>query len=125
MVEPYILVVEDDTMTRSVMADTLKYAGMLVMGVENANAALEQIKVQLPALIITDLMMPGINGFEFLSRLHTNPETADIPVIVISGVVQDDAIRLPNVVRVIGKGQVEVNDLQGYVRQLVSRMVEP
>ena len=123
--EPYILVVEDDTMTRSVMADTLKYAGMLVMGVENANAALEQIKVQLPALIITDLMMPGINGFEFLSRLHTNPETADIPVIVISGVVQDDAIRLPNVVRVIGKGQVEVNDLQGYVRQLVSRMVEP
>jgi CheY-like chemotaxis protein len=107
------------------MADTLKYAGMLVMGVENANAALEQIKVQLPALIITDLMMPGINGFEFLSRLHTNPETADIPVIVISGVVQDDAIRLPNVVRVIGKGQVEVNDLQGYVRQLVSRMVEP
>jgi len=64
---------------------TLKTAG-------SGQQALDMIDVEKPDLILLDLMMPGIDGFEILSRLRSNPETADIQIVVLSALNSNEDI---------------------------------
>ncbi|MDM8559171.1 response regulator [Candidatus Parabeggiatoa sp. HSG14] len=79
-----VMVVEDDIVTREVTANVLKNKGWQVDLAENGRVALEQVKQNPPALILLDLMMPEMNGFEFLSKLRQEPTYASIPVLVLT-----------------------------------------
>ncbi len=80
-----ILVVEDDEDMRASMQDLLRGDGWISDAVASAESAFSYIGNDPPALILLDMMMPTMNGFEFLDQLRHNPRWRNIPVIVVSG----------------------------------------
>ncbi|MBI5841449.1 MAG: response regulator [Chloroflexi bacterium] len=79
-----ILVVEDIPSILDLLEITLKFRGYQVMTARNGQEALEKIEEERPALIISDILMPTMDGFSFVQKLRTNPKTLDIPVIFLS-----------------------------------------
>ena len=80
----YILVVDDNPNNLKVLSQTLTRAGLEIAIANNGENALKQINYDLPTLILLDVMMPGIDGFETCRRLKANPDTKDIPVIFMT-----------------------------------------
>jgi len=79
-----VLLVDDDAGVRAMMVRTLAKAGWEVSEAEHGRAALAQLAKRRPALVLLDLMMPVMDGFEFLVELHANPDWRNIPVIVLT-----------------------------------------
>ncbi len=79
-----ILVVEDDPEIRSVLRRTLEGVGWRVEEAMHGGAALEAVTARPPRAIVLDLMMPGMDGFEFLATLRENPAWRAIPVVVVT-----------------------------------------
>jgi len=80
-----ILLVEDDPDARDEMASILRREGYDVVAVGDGQEALEMVRRETPALILLDLMMPVMDGFEFRVRQMQDPALAGIPIIVLSG----------------------------------------
>jgi CheY-like chemotaxis protein len=106
---PYgpILVVEDVPQILELIDVTLRFKGYPVVTASNGQEALESIDRLHPALVITDILMPKLDGFSLVHRLRSNPKTTDIPIIFLSAtyVTPEDrafAIRL-GVVRFLEK----------------------
>ena len=83
---PYgpILVVEDIPNIRDLISVTLRFKGYPVITAANGEEALEVIEENRPALIITDILMPRMDGYAFVQNLRKDPSTHDIPVIFLS-----------------------------------------
>jgi len=80
----YLLVVEDIPDILFLLEATLKFKGYRVMTARNGVEALEVIQKERPALIITDILMPKMDGFNLVHRLRIKPETRTIPVVFLS-----------------------------------------
>lgn len=80
----YILIVEDVPDILRLLEETLKFKGYNAVTAFNGQEALEKIQQKRPRLIITDIMMPKLDGFGLVHRLRINPETRDIPVIFLT-----------------------------------------
>lgn len=105
-----ILVVEDDPGNRQLLCRQLEKEGLAYEEAENGSIALEKIAASKPGLILLDLMMPVMDGFEFLAILRHNPAYRDIPVVVITAkdLTQQDRERLTGSVnQIIQKGAVD------------------
>ena len=83
-----ILIVDDDDSIRSLLQQELSDAGYFIQEAVNGKDALESIRKNKPDLIILDVMMPEMNGFDVAAILKNDPETMDIPIIILS-IVQD------------------------------------
>lgn len=83
---PYgpLLVVEDVPNVLELFEVTLRFKGYPVITARNGQEALEIIKHELPALLITDILMPKLDGFALAQKLRTDPRTRHIPIIFIS-----------------------------------------
>src|SRR5574341_894527 len=83
---PYgpILVVEDIPNILQLLEVTLKFKGYPVITAANGQEALECVEREHPALVITDILMPKLDGFALVQKLRTNPRTNDIPIIFLS-----------------------------------------
>lgn len=107
-----VLVVEDDAGTREMVRHTIEKMGLIVAEAENGRSALRWLADNpAPAIILLDLMMPEIDGFEFLDTFKCNSDWHDIPVIVTTGMQLTTAERdrlLGQVRQVIAKG-VSIN----------------
>jgi len=79
-----VLVVDDQLTHREMISNLLKGSGFKVMVASNGGEALEQIEAHPPDLVILDIVMPKINGYEVCRRLRTNPISKDVPVILCS-----------------------------------------
>jgi two-component system alkaline phosphatase synthesis response regulator PhoP len=79
-----ILIVEDDKDIRELMEYNLKKDGFEARGVGSGEGALEAVSRELPELVLLDLMLPGIDGFEVCRRLKTGDATGHIPIVVVS-----------------------------------------
>ena len=84
--KPRLLIVDDDAPSRQVLHRLLARLGYEVEEAEDGRAALELVENQPPDLVLTDLTMPVLDGFELLRRLKTSDRFRDIPVIVVSGI---------------------------------------
>jgi len=120
-----ILVVEDDAVTRTMMQSMLRRDGWQVMTAENGHIALEKMEIQTPNLILLDLMMPEMDGFEVVSYLRNTPKWQKIPVIVLTAkdMTQEDRNMLTNrVERIFQKGNYKRGELLNQLRDCLVRM---
>lgn len=79
-----ILIVEDITAVREMIELQLRARGYDTLSARDGQEALEMIAKQRPAAIVSDILMPRMDGFSLAHRLHSNPETATIPLIFLS-----------------------------------------
>jgi CheY-like chemotaxis protein len=80
----YILVVEDIPDILNMLQTSLQFKGYRVVTARNGQEALEIIEKEQPALIITDILMPKMDGFGLVHRLRINPATRQIPIVFLS-----------------------------------------
>jgi DNA-binding response OmpR family regulator len=83
-----ILIVDDDAHIRELLRQELEQAGYGVMEAGDGFAAIQQVKTLKPDLVILDVMMPQMNGFDAAAVLRNDPDVAEIPIIMLS-IVQD------------------------------------
>lgn len=79
-----VLIIEDDALLARVLAEGFNEAGFETFNVVDGMAAIGAVKKFVPDVIILDLILPGIDGFEILKQLKSNDKTEKIPVIVTS-----------------------------------------
>ncbi len=118
-----VLLVEDDIETRTIMVRTLKKAGWVVSEAGDGRAALDALASLNPRLILLDLMMPVMDGFEFLAEMRARPEWQHIPVIVVTAkdLSTEDRERLSGMVaEVLEKNAYTRDDLMKHVREAVA-----
>jgi CheY-like chemotaxis protein len=80
----FVLVVDDDPDVLTALTDALESENYEVRGARDGIEALEAIGEKRPDLIITDLLMPTMTGFELLAALHDDPQLATIPTLIIT-----------------------------------------
>jgi two-component system alkaline phosphatase synthesis response regulator PhoP len=79
-----ILVIEDDPTTLRLTKYTLEHEGYQVLTASNGLEGLKKARSEKPDLIMLDVMLPGIDGFEICHRLRAEPQTAQLPVLMLS-----------------------------------------
>jgi two-component system cell cycle response regulator len=79
-----ILIVDDTPLNLKLLQAKLTHEYYLVITAENGQEALEKVESEKPDLILLDIMMPGMNGFEVCTKLKENPITANIPVVIVT-----------------------------------------
>ena len=82
--QDYLLIVEDDPDILKLLDATLTFRGYRVITAQNGRDGLEAIRLKQPAIVITDIMMPTLDGFGLVHRIRINPETREIPVVFIT-----------------------------------------
>ena len=83
-----ILVVDDEEHIRNLLKQELSDNGFIVREAKNGKEAIEEVRKELPDLVILDVMMPEMNGFDVAAVLKNDPITMDIPILILS-IVQD------------------------------------
>jgi CheY-like chemotaxis protein len=117
-----VLVVEDDDDTREMMVRTLANDGWTVREANNGRVALERVQEGVPELILLDLMMPEMDGFEFISHLRENDSWHAIPVVVLTAkdITAEDHLRLQgNVRKVFRKASFSRDELIDEIRAAI------
>lgn len=84
-----ILIVDDSEIERFTIGETLKGAGYAVFFAEDGESGVEQSKILKPDLIVMDVVMPGMNGFQACRKITQDEETSHIPVIICTTKGQD------------------------------------
>jgi len=87
-----ILVIEDDKFLRDLLYKKLAEENFSVATALDGEEGLKKIQEENPNLVLLDLILPGINGFEVLKKAKENPATKDIPVIVLSNLGQKEDV---------------------------------
>jgi CheY-like chemotaxis protein len=90
MKQPLILVIDDSTTNIVLLEAILTQKGYQIETALNAKEAYARIEKQIPDLILLDLLMPKVSGFDFLEQLRKDEITRKTPVIVISAITTDD-----------------------------------
>lgn len=88
-----ILVTEDERDIRELIAFTLRFAGYEVVTAENGEEGVLMAAQEKPDMILMDVRMPKLTGYEACARIKANPELADIPVVFLSAKGQEAEIR--------------------------------
>jgi CheY-like chemotaxis protein len=123
-----VMVVEDDPDTRELLARTLDRSGWDVVTADNGKIALEAMHSGRPDLILLDLMMPEMDGFQFVAALKQIPEWRSIPIVVVTArdLSEDERRELNGqVAQVVSKQSYERDALLEEVRKLVLQSINP
>lgn len=110
----FVLVLEDDSFYANIYEMKLKKEGISAEVAMSGDAALTIARATRPALIVTDLVMPGKDGFQVLKELQRDSALKDIPVIVLSNLSQEEDIKRVMALgarEYIVKSNVPINDL--------------
>ncbi len=116
------LIVEDDAVSRDIMRRGLESDGWKVQEAENGKVALKQLESHMPGVIVLDLMMPEMDGFEFVHRVQKNSRWKLIPIVVVTAkdlTPQERAQLNGQVSKVLQKGKYKKNELLDEVSRLV------
>jgi len=119
-----VLVVDDDPEARILLAKILGEEGARVELASDGNQAMASVQDAPPDLVLLDLMMPGMSGFETVARMRALPAAAQIPVIIVSAkeLTAEDVLTLNgHIQRFIAKGTIEPAGLTAAVRQVLGQ----
>jgi DNA-binding response OmpR family regulator len=90
--EKIILVVEDDKFLRELMTQKLIKEGFKISEAVDGEEGLKKIKEEKPGLVLLDLILPGIDGFDVLAKMKEDPEISQTPVIILSNLGQREDV---------------------------------
>lgn len=90
--EVTVLIIEDDTYLSDLIEKKLKGAGLRTYSAIDGEKGLEILKEEKVDIILLDLLLPGMHGFEFLKLIKSNPEVKDVPVVILSNLGQKEDI---------------------------------
>jgi signal transduction histidine kinase/CheY-like chemotaxis protein len=122
----HVLLVEDDVDSRTLVTRMLEREGWLFRTAANGKAALRALKKSRPAIVLLDLKMAGMNGFELLELMQRNPLWTKIPVIIISSmdITQEMRANLaPRVLAILQKGRFSREELAELIRPAIQSSV--
>ncbi len=117
-----ILLVEDDSNLREIYGARLEAEGYQIVAASDGEEALATAVKELPDLIISDIMMPKISGFDMLDILRSTPETKDVKVIVMTALSQEEDKKRGEELgadRYVVKSQVTLDDIVSMVHDLL------
>tara|TARA_B100000073_G_scaffold151731_1_gene125174 strand:- start:16 stop:4962 length:4947 start_codon:yes stop_codon:yes gene_type:complete len=120
-----ILIVEDDETTREMLKKSLASNDFKVRIAKNGKEGLDKVKESKPGLVLLDLMMPEMDGFEFAEKLRENKDWLDIPVVVITAkdLTSEDHNRLKgNVEAIMQKGSYSKKQLLSEVGERIKQL---
>ena len=80
-----ILIVDDSRTAIALLKKVLEPTGFSIISAENGEEGIEMAQVHQPDLVLMDVIMPGLNGFQATRKIRKHPDTAHIPIIIISG----------------------------------------
>jgi PAS domain S-box-containing protein len=112
-----ILVVDDSPMSLRLLTQILAMQGYCVQAAASGGEALATVQTSLPDLILLEVMMPDMNGFEVAERLHADPHTTDIPIIFISALSDED-----KKVRAFSAGGVDYVSKPIHTNEVIARV---
>jgi PAS domain S-box-containing protein len=116
-----VLVVDDDANNRELFQRTLSQEGWTVETAENGRQALDRMKGDPTRLVILDLMMPEVDGFEVLEKMHQNPQWASVPVVVVTAKELTDEERAyltAHTARLVDRKEFSTEQLVDWLRQV-------
>jgi len=122
-----VLVVEDDPDTQEILRRLLEKEGCQVIAAENGRVALERLAESRPMLILLDLMMPEMDGFQFIDRVRRHKNWRTIPIVVVTAkdLTKEDRLRMNGYVQeIIRKDAGPRDELLAEVRELVQSCLE-
>ena len=90
---PKILIAEDEPDIRDLVAFTLRFAGYEVVAANNGEEAVQMASREIPDLILLDVRMPRMTGYDACRAIKANPELKDIPVVFLSAKGQESEIQ--------------------------------
>ncbi len=117
-----MLIVDDDDSSKLLVKTIFERGGWRTTTASDGSEALAAVEREVPTLILLDLMMPIMDGFEFTTALRRNPRYTKIPIIVLTAkdITEEDRARLDGrVKRVFSKGSITAQDLMKELRQVV------
>jgi signal transduction histidine kinase/CheY-like chemotaxis protein len=120
-----IMIVDDDKMHRDIMTFLIKKENLHVLAAENGEVALRYLEHKKPALILLDLDMPVMDGYQFIERIHQDEKWSSIPVVVLTSkeLSADEQARLNQHVETIFKKEnLQQDDCILQIHQLVSQL---
>ncbi len=125
---PYVLVVDDDPKAVKIVTSYFVDEPVEVRGAYGGREALELVQARRPDLLILDLMMPEVSGFDVLAQLRSSPDTADLPVVILTakeltGTERSALAR--DVQAVFGKATAGRGDLLDQARRLLGASENP
>jgi CheY-like chemotaxis protein len=104
---PLVLIVEDDLSTRVMYRDYLSHSGFRIVDAHNGHQALAKARELRPNVVLTDLAVPGMDGFEFCRALQQSDATRAIPILAVTGhseyLEQQDRLRQAGILHVLTK----------------------
>jgi CheY-like chemotaxis protein len=121
-----VLVVEDDPATQELVTKYMTKEGWQVVTANNGRAALDRVSEGKPDLVLLDLMMPEMDGFEFLEAFRQQPGCAQINVVVMTAKILTDQDRLRlqgQVAQVVAKTQLTSEMLTSKIRAAIGSTV--
>jgi PAS domain S-box-containing protein len=125
--ESTVLVIDDDPMMREMLRRMLNKEGWRVVEAENGWIGLERLQNDHPQMVLLDLMMPEMDGFEFVEVMRKNPNWHAVPVIVLTAknIQEDDRVRLNGYVKnILQKGAHARESLLDEVREYLQTSLE-
>lgn len=117
-----ILLVEDESSVREVLKRKLIKSGFKTSVAEDGEEAMKALDNDIPNLILLDIVMPKMNGFDFLERIRSDIRYRDIPVIIISNLEGDNdrtTGRNLGITDYIVKSNISLRELMALIRQVV------
>ena len=123
----HVLILEDDPATQELFQRTAERTGWRTAVADNGRIGLERLEEQVPDIILLDLMMPEMDGLEFLAEMRRNPEWKQIPVIAVTAktLTESDKKQLSEQAQsVLRKGDYAQEDLMNHIRSILTTHYE-
>ncbi|KKU16083.1 MAG: Response regulator [Parcubacteria group bacterium GW2011_GWC1_45_9] len=120
---PKILIVEDDLFLANLLSLRFKKENFEVVQAFSGNEALKKLEELRPDIILLDIILPQKNGFEVLESISQNPQTQNIPVIIVSNLGQESDIEKGKMLGAMDyyvKARLSIDELVAKVKNLVS-----
>lgn len=115
-----ILLVEDEPLLSTLLKQRLEKEGYQVVGVTDGEEALSAIRRETPRLILLDIILPKMSGFEFMERVNDDPQIPAIPIVITSNLGQETDIERGRKLGAVGyfvKARVSIEDLIEQIKE--------